>query len=85
MRSDLLLLCSGSADFQDGVNFLLQNFSEMNRLWIRLQHQMHTKDKKKIEKERQELCILVGTGLVRLSQLDGITFSYYKEVSFAFP
>jgi len=34
-----------------------------------MQNQGNPKDKKKREKERQELRILVGTNLVRLSQL----------------
>lgn len=37
------------------------------------------KDKKKREKERQELRILVGTNLVRLSQLQGVDVNEYKE------
>ena len=54
---------------QDAYDFLLTNFSESNRLWVRLQNQGASKDKKKREKERQDLRILVGTNLVRLSQL----------------
>ena len=45
-----------------------------------MQHQGHTRDKERREKERQELCLLVGTNLVRLSQLDGIDVKKYKEV-----
>lgn len=64
---------------QDAYNFLLQNFAETNRLWTRLQTQGASKDKKKREKERQELRILVGTNLVRLSQLEGLDIQEYKE------
>lgn len=56
----------------DAYNFVLQNFSEANRLWVRLQTQGAPKDKKKREKERLDLRILVGTNLVRLSQLEGL-------------
>lgn len=42
-------------------------------------HQGNPKDKKKREKERQELRILVGTNLVRLSQLQGVDSHEYKE------
>ena len=44
----------------------------MNKLWVRMQHQGHSREREKREKERMELRILVGTNLVRLSQLDNI-------------
>ena len=53
----------------------------MNKLWVRMQHQGHTREKDKRERERQELRILVGTNLVRLSQLEGVDASLYKSVS----
>lgn len=49
----------------------------MNKLWVRMQHQGHTKEKDRREKERLELRILVGTNLVRLSQLEAIDKSLY--------
>lgn len=64
---------------QDAYEFVLQNFIETNRLWVRLQNQGAVKDKKKREKERQDLRILVGTNLVRLSQLEGLDLAQYKE------
>ncbi|RDD47706.1 Vacuolar protein sorting-associated protein 35 [Trichoplax sp. H2] len=70
---------SNDGDVQDSIDFILLNFSEMNKLWVRMQHQGHTRDKDRREKERQELCLLVGTNLVRLSQLDGIDVTRYKE------
>lgn len=67
---------------KDSIDFILLNFSEMNKLWVRMQHQGHTRDKEKREKERQELRILVGTNLVRLSQLDGVDVNLYQTVGF---
>ncbi|GMM36214.1 retromer subunit [Saccharomycopsis crataegensis] len=64
---------------QDSVNFIITNFIEMNKLWVRLQHQGHSKERKKRISERQELQILVGSNLVRLSQLEGVDKHYYKE------
>lgn len=64
----------------DAIAFLLQNLSETNRLWIRMQTQKAgsaLKDKSAREKERQDLRILVGTSLVRLSHMDGITQTVY--------
>lgn len=63
---------------QDACEFILQNFSETNRLWVRLQTQGTKADKKKRERERQDLRILVGTNLVRLSQLEGLDVNEYK-------
>ncbi len=63
----------------DSLDFVIQNFSETNRLWVRMQSQGTTKDKKRREKERQDLRILVGTNLVRLSQLEGVDAATYKE------
>eukprot|EP00595_Chromulina_sp_UTEXLB2642_P002619 CAMPEP_0196761808 /NCGR_PEP_ID=MMETSP1095-20130614/1108_1 /TAXON_ID=96789 ORGANISM="Chromulina nebulosa, Strain UTEXLB2642" /NCGR_SAMPLE_ID=MMETSP1095 /ASSEMBLY_ACC=CAM_ASM_000446 /LENGTH=807 /DNA_ID=CAMNT_0042111787 /DNA_START=37 /DNA_END=2460 /DNA_ORIENTATION=+ len=65
---------------QDSIQFILQNFIETNRLWVRLQNQGVAKDRKKREKERLDLRILIGTNLVRLSQLEGLDVNDYKNV-----
>lgn len=52
----------------------------MNKLWVRLQYLGHTKDKAKRESERKELGTLVGTNLVRLSQLEGVDLTVYEKV-----
>ena len=44
-----------------------------------MQHQGHSRDREKKERERMELRILVGTNLVRLSQLDNIDLAMYKS------
>lgn len=66
-RSRGLLPDTGSAyegeggDIHDAVDFLLTNFIEMNKLWVRMQHQGAARDKEKREKERQQLQVrLVG-------------------------
>ena len=64
-------------NLQDSIQFTLTNFIEMNKLWVRLQHQGHSRDRQLREMERTELKTLVGTNLVRLSQLDGIDLSLY--------
>jgi vacuolar protein sorting-associated protein 35 len=65
---------------KDSIDFTLQNFTEMNKLWVRMQHQGPIREKERREKERQELRILVGTNLVRLSQLDGVDLQLYTTV-----
>jgi vacuolar protein sorting-associated protein 35 len=62
----------------DSIDFILLNFIEMNKLWVRLQYQGLSKHKQQRELSRKELKILVGTNLVRLSQLDSITLEMYQ-------
>jgi vacuolar protein sorting-associated protein 35 len=65
-------------NLKDSISFVLTNFVEMNKLWVRLQFQGHSRDRALREQERKELRILVGTNLVRLSQLEGIDLELYK-------
>ncbi|KDN42178.1 vacuolar protein sorting-associated protein 35 [Tilletiaria anomala UBC 951] len=67
-------------NLQDSIGFILTNFIEMNKLWVRLQHQGHSRDREKREMERKELRILVGTNLVRLSQLEGVDLDLYQRI-----
>ncbi|KAF3685186.1 Vacuolar protein sorting-associated protein 35A [Capsicum annuum] len=70
----------GDADtVVDAVEFVLQNFTEMNKLWVRMQHQGPAREKEKREKERSELRDLVGKNLHVLSQIEGIDLEMYKE------
>ncbi|XP_044735777.1 vacuolar protein sorting-associated protein 35 isoform X2 [Chrysoperla carnea] len=65
---------------KDSVDFVLMNFAEMNKLWVRMQHQGHSREKERREREREELRILVGTNLVRLSQLESVNLDKYKKL-----
>lgn len=65
-------------NLQDSISFILTNFVEMNKLWVRLQHQGHSREREQRTKERQELQLLVGSNLVRLSQL--VDIDAYKNV-----
>ncbi|XP_004287790.1 PREDICTED: vacuolar protein sorting-associated protein 35A [Fragaria vesca subsp. vesca] len=70
----------GDADtVRDAVEFVLQNFTEMNKLWVRMQHQGSAREKEKREKERSELRDLVGKNLHVLSQIEGVDLDLYKE------
>ena len=62
----------------DSIDFLLTNLSEMNRLWVRMQHTGTVKDKAKREKERNDLRVTVGENIVRLSSLQGINIELYQ-------
>jgi len=68
-----------AGDLSDSISFVLANFVEMNRLWVRQQHLGHSREREKREMERRELRILVGTNLVRLSQLDGVSLELYQQ------
>mmetsp|Transcript_118293 Transcript_118293/g.341957 ORF Transcript_118293/g.341957 Transcript_118293/m.341957 type:complete len:1440 (+) Transcript_118293:219-4538(+) len=69
---------------KDSYEFVLANFVEMNKLWVRIQHLPGDGRSKEIrrrrEKDRNELRILVGTNLVRLSALDSVTSQIYGQV-----
>ncbi|KAL0324074.1 UNVERIFIED_CONTAM: Vacuolar protein sorting-associated protein 35B [Sesamum calycinum] len=63
----------------DAVEFVLQNFTEMNKLWVRMQHQGPVREKEKLEKERSELRDLVGKNLHVLSQIEGVDLEIYRD------
>ncbi|KAJ3257230.1 Vacuolar protein sorting-associated protein 35 [Chytriomyces hyalinus] len=64
---------------ENSIQFILQNFIEMNKLWVRLQYVGHSSEREKRESERKELRVIVGSGLVRLSQLEGLDWRLYKK------
>ena len=65
-------------NLQDSISFVLTNFVEMNKLWVRLQHQGHSREREQRTRERKELQLLVGNNLVRLSQL--VDLENYKKI-----
>ncbi|CAL5218743.1 g459 [Coccomyxa viridis] len=67
-------------NINDALEFLLLNFTEMNKLWVRMQHQGSGKDRDRKEGERQQLADLVGKNLTYISQLEGLDFKLYKDV-----
>lgn len=52
----------------------------MNRLWVRLQHLSSNRDKEQREVERNELRVTVGENIIRLGNLEGLTYDIYKTV-----
>ncbi|KAI0396306.1 vacuolar protein sorting-associated protein 35 [Xylariaceae sp. FL0594] len=64
-------------NLQDSISFILTNFVEMNKLWVRLQHQGHSREREQRTRERKELQQLVGSNIVRLSQL--VDLESYKN------
>ena len=64
---------------RDCIDFIVQNFTDMNKLWVRLQHQGSIRDRAKREQERKELGPLIGKQLSRLSNLEGLTATLYAS------
>ncbi|KAJ2702760.1 retromer complex subunit Vps35 [Coemansia sp. IMI 209128] len=82
MTKDYLPLCGGDGpegNLEDSTHFILTNFVEMNKLWVRLQHQGLSREKEKREAERRDLRTLVGSNLLRLASLGGVSRSTYEE------
>ncbi|XP_024020804.1 vacuolar protein sorting-associated protein 35B isoform X1 [Morus notabilis] len=69
----------GDDTVMDAVDFVLQNFTEMNKLWVRMQQQGPGAIKEKMEKERSELRDLVGKNLHVLGQIEGVDLEMYKN------
>ncbi|PVV00432.1 hypothetical protein BB560_005185 [Smittium megazygosporum] len=67
-------------NIDDSINFLLSNFTEMNKLWVRMQHQGLSRDRTRREEERHDLQTLVGSNLLRLSLLEGVSQTKYHDV-----
>ncbi|KAJ5076025.1 vacuolar sorting protein [Anaeramoeba ignava] len=80
---------SRDGSVKDSIDFILFNFVESNKLWVRIQYQTPpanlSEEKKKqakmmYQKERAEIRTLIGINLVRLSQLEGVDISLYHGV-----
>ncbi|KAJ2224627.1 retromer complex subunit Vps35, partial [Coemansia sp. RSA 518] len=66
-------------NLDDSTHFILTNFVEMNKLWVRLQHQGLSRDKERREAERRDLRTLVGSNLLRLASLTGVPRVTYES------
>ena len=67
-------------DVEDSIQFLLTNFVEMIKLWVRMQYLGPSREREKRETERRDLEELLGKNLDRLSQLDSLTLERYERV-----
>lgn len=66
----------------DSISFVLRNFTEMNRLWVRSQHDVAPReaDIERREGERRQLRLLVGSNISTLSRLQGVDLERYRTV-----
>ena len=67
------------ASFEDSLKFIIENMEEMNRLWIRLSLDVSGGEKAKREKERDELKILIGESMNKLSSLENLSLDIYEQ------
>ncbi|CAA9988129.1 vacuolar protein sorting-associated protein 35, putative [Plasmodium knowlesi strain H] len=82
---------AGGGNIDDAFEFLLSNFYESIKLWSRMSDKVHIKlapgqdeqvmhnNRNKVLREKMDVKMLVGSNLVRMSQLEGMTRQYYIE------
>lgn len=82
---------AGGGNIDDAFEFLLTNFYESLKLWSRMNTEktmiplpkqdetVISNNRKKNLKEKMDVKMLVGSILVRMSQLEGMTVQYYIE------
>ena len=68
------------ASFEDSIKFIIENMEEMNRLWVRLSGGVHGPEKAKRDKEREELKVLIGESMTKLSSLENLNLEIYEEI-----
>ena len=66
------------ASFEDSLKFIIENMEEMNRLWIRLSAESGS-ERMRREKERDELKILIGESMNKLSSLENLNIDLYEK------
>lgn len=70
---------TGGGTVHDSIDFVIRNFTEMTRLWVRMQHDGTAKEMELREKERLELRLLVGSNIATLSRLVGASIQVYRD------
>lgn len=63
----------------DSIQFIITNFVEMNKLWVRLQHVGPLREREKRFEERCDLQLIVGSNILRLAELDGVDANVFDE------
>ncbi|GJQ15850.1 hypothetical protein GpartN1_g7641.t1 [Galdieria partita] len=66
---------------QEAIEFLLWNFGEANRLWIRMQYDA-SKERFKRDQERRQVETLVGLNISTLARLSGLNVTLYSNIVF---
>jgi vacuolar protein sorting-associated protein 35 len=69
---------------EDTLNFLLENFRQMNVLWVRLEFMLDVKSTDERKKQRSQLRQLVGSNIMRMAALRGLDVGSYKQIVIPF-
>ena len=73
-------LPDNSTDIENTLKFIFQNLDDMNRLWIRLSSGSSGNSKLISDNERNELKVLVGENIVRISDLETIDVNIFQNM-----
>lgn len=65
---------------EDTLVFILENFKQMNVLWVRLEFSLNTKTAEERKVQRSQLKQLVGSNIQRIGSLRGLEVTHYKEI-----
>jgi vacuolar protein sorting-associated protein 35 len=68
-------------DRDRSLRFLLANFAQMNRMWVRISDTIRDG---KASGERADLSVLVGTNIQRITSLHGLTIENYSQIILPF-
>jgi vacuolar protein sorting-associated protein 35 len=64
----------------DTLSFILENFKQMNVLWVRLEFLLDSRTADDRRSQRAQLKQLVGSNIQRLASLRGLEVRHYQEV-----
>lgn len=73
-------LPDNSTDIENTLKFIFQNLDDMNRLWIRLSSGSSGNSKLISDNERNELKVLVGENIIRISDLETVDVNIFKNL-----
>ena len=62
---------------KEAIEYIHINLKESTNLWMRIGE---TRDKARRQKERNDLKMLIGENLMRISSLEGVNIRIYKKM-----
>lgn len=72
---------SNDVETERSLEFLLGNFAQMNRMWVRIEDIMAHDERRE---QRVELSVLIGTNIQRISALRGLNIHNYSTIILPF-
>ena len=71
---------SEGGTIEDTLTFILENFKQMNVLWVRLEFSLNQQTVEERKQQRSQLKQLVGSNIQRISALRDLDVAHYKEI-----